>query len=333
MTENEAIVQPTRPSLVAPLSASLFQQPWWLEAAGGPALEWTRCLRDGRVVGALAFVRHREWGFVTLDMPPYTRTLGPILDLPESKRARRLRNAEDIVGELIRGLPAHDRFQCMLDPQDDTTFALALAGCSVGQNFTFRTQPGWVAEEQWMELHGKTRNLIRTAGSRLAVAWDGSIDDVIALSAVERGSDSRSDAAVLHRIADAALARGQMCTLVARDRESRIVAAATLVWDDRVVYYWQSARDIRQPVPGANSLLIWESLLFAQRKQLVFDIDGYHSATAARFVASFNLDHVVRASVVHMSRRGRVAQAFGRLLGRGTGFGVQPIAETLSGSE
>ena len=298
-----------------------------MEAAAGPALEWTVSTRDGRTVGALAFVRQREWGLTTLDMPPYTRTLGPILRLPESKRVQRLRNTQEIVSELIGKLPEHDRFQCVLDPDDETAFPLALAGCSLGQNFTFRMPALWNPDEQWMELHQKTRNLIRTAKSKLAVDCNGTIDDVIALSHLERGSKSRSDATVLHRIAEAALARRQMCTLVARNDAGKPVAAATLVGDDRVLYYWQSSRDLRESVAGANSVLIWESMLFAQRRGLTFDIDGYHSITAARFVAKFSLETRVRASVVHMSRRGRMAQALGRLVGRGTGFGVQPISD------
>ncbi len=306
-------------------SRSIFQQTWWLEAAGGPSLEWARVSWDGRVIASLAFVRHRNWQFTTLEMPPYTRTLGPILALPPSKRARRLRNTHLAVRELIQALPQHDRYQCMLDPDDESAFPLALSGCSVGQNFTFRTERGWDAGEQWTELDQKTRNLIRTGGGRLHIDHTGSIDDVIALSYLERGRKDRSDAVTLHRIAEAALGRGQMATLIARDDAARPVAAATLVWDDRLLYYWQSGRDVTMPVPGANSVLIWESMRLAQSKGLIFDIDGYHSLSAARFVAKFNMQVRVRASVVHMSRRGRVLQAAGRLLGRGTGFGVQPI--------
>ena len=329
LTENDAHQPVLRPE-AAEISqcVPLFQQPWWLEAAGGSSLEWARVLWDGRVVASLAFVRQRTMGFTTLDMPPYTRTLGPMLALPSSKRARRLRNTHQAIRELIAALPQHDRYQCVLDPDDETAFALALSGCSVGQNFTFRMPAVWSPEQQWLELDQKTRNLIRTAHTRLTVDANEAMDDVIALSQLERGRRDRSDGAVLRRIAAAAQAHGQMRTLVARDEAARVIAAATLVWDDRVLYYWQSSRDTAASVPGANSLLIWEAMVLAASKGLVFDIDGYHSVNAARFVAKFNMETRVRASVVHMSRRGRVAQALGRLVGRGTGFGVQPISDT-----
>ena len=328
-TENDVSQTVLRPQdMESSRCVSLFQQTWWLEAAGGSALEWARVCWDGATVASLAFVRQKTMGFTTLDMPPYTRTLGPVLALPPSKRARRLRNTHLVVRELITALPRHDRYQCVLDPDDDTAFALALSGCSVGQNFTFRMPEIWSPEQQWLELDQKTRNLIRTAQGKLSVDSAVSIDEVIALSHLERGRKDRSDEVVLHRIADAALARGKMRTLAARDAGGRVAAAATLVWDDRVLYYWQSSRNLSVPVPGANSLLIWEAMLLAAAKGLIFDIDGYHSVNAARFVAKFNMETRVRASVVHMSRRGRVAQALGRLLGRGTGFGVQPISES-----
>ena len=309
---------------------SIFQQPWWVEAAAGPALERAEVRWSGQVVASLPFIRVKRFGFTLLEMPPYTRTLGPILALPESKPARRLRNMHDAIRELIEGLPPHDRYQAMLGPNDPTAFSLALSGCSLGQNFTFRMPAAWDADRHWSEMDQKTRNLIRTAGKELEVQRTGGFEAVLELSEQERGPKDRSDFSTLRRLAEAAAARGQIATLTAHHRGGKIAAAAAVIWDRQVLYFWQSIRDSSVQRSGANSLLVWEAMLLALKKGLLFDVDGYHSLPAARFVSRFGMEPAVRTSVLHLSKRGRMVQAAGRLIGRGGGFGVQPIADPLA---
>ena len=307
---------------------SIFQEAWWVEAAAGAALEWAEVRWGGQVVASLPFIRERKFGFLLLEMPPYTRTMGPILLLPESKPARRLRNMHDAIRDLIGALPRHDRYQAMLGPEDPTAFSLALGGCSLGQNFTFRMPAVWDVDRHWAEMDQKTRNLIRTAGKALEMRQDAGLEAVLELSERERGPKDRSDFSTLRRLAEAASRRGQMATLTAHGESGQAVAAATVIWDQRVMYFWQSIRDSSVQRSGANSLLVWEAMQMAQRKGLIFDIDGYHSLPAARFVSRFGMEPKVRTSVLHLSRRGRMVQAAGRLIGRGSGFGVQPLADS-----
>ena len=235
----------------------------------------------------------------------------------------------DAIAQLIAALPPHDRYQATLGPEDPSAFSLALSGCSLGQNFTFRMPAVWNDDQHWMLLDQKTRNLIRTAGKELHIGRAYDMESVIELSSKERGSKDRTDVTTLRRLAEATCAREQMVTLEARLNGGPVIAAATLIWDNRVLYFWQSSRDVTVQRSGANSLLVWEAMLFARSRGLIFDVDGYHSLTAARFVGRFGMQTSTRTSVLHLSKRGRVVQAAGRLLGRGTGFGVQPIVETF----
>ncbi len=308
---------------------SIFQETWWVEAAAGRSLERAEVRWGDLLVASLPFIRERSMGFTLLEMPPYTRTLGPILCLPESKPARRLRNMHDAIRDLIAAMPKHDRYQAMLGPEDPTAFSLALSGCSLGQNFTFRMPAMWDADRHWGEMDQKTRNLIRTAGKELWVRTDADFEALLQLSERERGPKDRSDFSTLRRLAEATAVRGQIATLTAHAESGRVVAAAAVIWDQRVMYFWQSIRDSSVPRSGANSLLVWEAMQMARRKGLIFDIDGYHSLSAARFVSRFGMEPKVRTSVLHLSRRGRMVQAAGRLVGRGGGFGVQPLAQVM----
>jgi len=200
---------------------------------------------------------------------------------------------------------------------------MSLAGCTIGENFTFRSSPDSSLEEKWKGLDPKTRNLIRTAGDRLSITPNGSIEDVIELSRQHRQDSYQNDDNALRRIALAASAACQAVTLAARDTSGRCAGAATLVWDSAVLYYWQASID--RSISGCSNLLVWESMKFAHAMGRVFDLDGFHSESSARFTASFGFPAVARPTVIHLSQRGRYLQAAGRLLGRGQSIGVPPL--------
>ena len=269
----------------------IFQQPWWLTAAAGQKLETAEVVWSGQQVARIAFVRERRLGITRLEMPPYTRTLGPDLQLPPSGPAKHERNHHRAIGELLRALPLHDRYQTTLAPDDPSAFPLLLSGCSLGQNFTFRSPSLWNLERHWTALDQKTRNLIRSASKELAVMQNGSIEDLINLSLSERGPQSRVDRDSLRRLAVAAETRGQMITITAQESACIPAAVATLVWDDEVLYFWQSARDRASTRSGAVALLIWEAMGMAHRKGLIFDMTDITRPHPRASSAASRCDH------------------------------------------
>jgi Acetyltransferase (GNAT) domain len=287
----------------------IFHQSWWLNASGGDALEQVTTTWDGKVVGSLAFVRRRKFGFRVLNMPPYCHTQGPMLSLPAAKSAKTARNLRRVVKELMDQLPAHDRLHLILDPADKSAFAFAMAGCSVHQDFTFRLDANQNLDDHWENLDQKTRNLVRTAGKALQVRQNANLEGFLAMCEKERGGKNTHDMAALRRMGTAVLTRGQGMILTAEDARGRAAASAFLVWDDALVYYWQSSRDPETTLPGANNLLVWESMKFALENGRTFDMDGYGSPGAARFGAKFSMEPIVRASIVHMSKFGSVMRA------------------------
>jgi hypothetical protein len=242
-------------------------------------------------------------------MPPYCHTQGPVLDLPPSKAAKTARNLRRVANELMEQLPPHDRFHLILDPADKSAFAFAMAGCSVHQDFTFRLDAKQNLDVHWEHLDQKTRNLVRTAGKSLQVRQNSDLDGFLAMCDKERAGENTHNMAALRRMGTIALARGQGVILTADDERGRPAASAFLVWDDALVYYWQSTRDPETTLPGANNLLVWESMKFALQNDRTFDMDGYGSPGAARFGAKFSMEPIVRASVVHMSKLGSVMRA------------------------
>lgn len=309
------------------VAAGLFQQEWWLRASGGDDLRCASVLWDGKAVASVYFVCLRAFGFKLLRQPPYTRTHGPILQLPPSSAATYSRNLRRAVQELVDELPPHERFELLLDPDDPCVLPFALAGCSVEQEFTFRLPALTGVEAQRSLLDPKTRNLIKSASQRLHVLQAIDFEAFLELSARELAGESRQNLRALRAIAAAALRRGQLMVLSAHDDADHAVAMVVLVWDAEMLFLWQSARDPARPVPGANSLLVWEAMQFAIARGLNFDMDGYHSRSAALFAMKFGLVPVARPTVIHMTPWGAFAKNVALALGRRPGRGqkVQPI--------
>jgi Acetyltransferase (GNAT) domain len=303
------------PRLAAPVTLAengdgpIFHQLWWQQASAGNELEQVSSTWDGRVVGQLSFIRRSKFGFRVLNMPPYSHTQGPVLNLPPSKPAKAARNLRRVVKELVDQLPMHDRLHLILDPADKSAFAFAMAGCSVHQDFTFRLEAGTNLEEHWEQMDQKTRNLIRTAGKTLQIRQNSDIDAFLTMCDKERGVSNTHNISALSRLGQAVLDRGQGVILTADDERGRPTASAFLVWDDKLLYYWQSSRDPQTTLPGANNLLVWESMKLALQNGRTFDMDGYGSPGAARFGAKFSMEPMVRASIVHMSKFGSVMRA------------------------
>lgn len=291
------------------MAAGLFQQDWWLQASGGKDLERVEVKWDGEVVAALCFVRKRFCGMRVIKLPPYTRTHGPMLSLPVSKPAKHTQNLHRAVRCLIENLPKHDRFHLLLDPEDPTAFPFAMAGCLIEQAFTFRLPAHTDLDQYWENLHQKTRNLIRSAAKKLVVHASSDTEILLDMSAREhhpKRNIHNFDA--MRRIARESSTRGQSTVLLVKDDDGKVVASTLLVWDDAILYFWQSSRDPHTVVPGANSLLVWEAIKFALNKNLTFDFDGSHSHGAAQFAVKFGIDAVARPSVIHMSTMGMIAQ-------------------------
>ena len=288
---------------------TLFQQDWWLEAASLGRFETVEVRWDAIIVALLSYMPRKRLGFFSdLSMPPFTRTLGPILTLPPSSPTTRMMNMRRVVGELVAKLPPHDRFHQLLDPCDPTAFGFALAGCAVGQNFTFRIPPDARTKFLFAAINSATRRLIKAGSKKFALELHCDLDQFLRVASSDRlpngQRNSFQDFGPLQSLFEACIARNQTMILTVVDQSGVDLASVILVWGSGILYYWLPQRDRERSSGGANAFLLWKSVEFALGKSLTFDFDGYASLGAARFLSSFGIPHMVRPSVVHRSLRG-----------------------------
>ena len=279
--------------------ATLFHEDWWLSAATRGQYDRVTVLRDGVVVASMAFMLRKRLALRFLTMPPYCRTLGPLLANTPTKPSNKLSAQVELLRSLLAKLPKHDRFEMILPPESG--LALAFVACSymVTHTFTF-TWDGTPSAEVLLEsMQQGTRRKILISAEKLHSERHLDVDRFIRMSVVEHGKYLRNqnDFETIKEIFQACVERKQGMVLSAVNKEGKDVAVSVLVWGRGVLYNWLAARHPEEAGPGANSFLVWEAMQIAREKGLIYDSDGVYAPYAAVFYSRFGLTPKVRPTV------------------------------------
>ena len=281
---------------------TIFHDDWWLDIAAQGRLQRVQ-VNTGQASASLAFVAARYRGFRHLDIPPYTRVLGPAITLPASKPFGRGRNIRHLVRLLVEQLPPYDLYHnIVLD--NDVAVAFSWLGFTATQRYTFVLPANASLDRCWSDMNQKTRNTIRSAAKQVEVVASHNLAAFMDLSRKERPARAnRNNFPLIEQLFEAAAARGQATVLAAVDTRGHPVAAAILIWGYGTAYFWLSARDRVGAIGGANALVLWRSFELANRMGFTFDLDGYFSVASAEFLAGFGLPPTVRIEISRLSQR------------------------------
>src|ERR1700733_332810 len=217
--------------------ATLFHEDWWLNAATGGRWDIVTVERDGVVAASMPFVLRNRFALRFLTMPPYTRTLGPLLANLPTKPSKRLSAQVELLQTLLAKVPRHDRFEMRLSPESDLPLAFVACSYVVTNTFTF-TWDGKVAADQLLrEMQPLTRRKILGNAKRLHAERHTDIDRFVRMSVLEHGLfTNNNDFEVVRNIFQACLERKQAMVLSAVNESGEDVAVSVLVWGRGVLY-------------------------------------------------------------------------------------------------
>jgi hypothetical protein len=290
---------------------SIFSEDWWLDAAVPGAWRRIEVYWDRSLVASMAVHFRRRYGLRVIEQPPLTRSLTPILDLPDAKPAHALQNRLKALTQLLEQLPPHDRFEANLEPDSLLTLPFALLGYGIAQTYTFRADPSAPGFSISGGMHQKARNTVSKAARNYAVERTGDITRFLKIHHRQRARESLLDEPTVCRLFEAAAARGRACVLVATDANMVDVGACSLIWDHQTLYYWLSTRD--PAATGVNSLLIVKAVELAAELGKLFDLDGFASKDSGAFLARFGLNAFVRPFVNKSGRLWKAMNAISAL--------------------
>lgn len=304
---------------------SVFAEAWWLDAATGSLDGWqANLLRgdDGAVRAAWPMpVRHERAGTVATGAA-YTPFLGPLLPDREPGVARVSADV-DLLEQLATELAGHAHVEAACMPELDYWTPLSWHGFEQTTRTTWRVTAGATRDEVRAGMRKGTRSTLSAAERDELVVSPGTIEELLeACAATFERQDGANvpNAAVLGRVARAALQHERGEILTVRTPIGELASAGLFVWDDRFTWNLANGRVAHSTVTGAPTLLLWHAIGAALDRGTGFDFEGSMLQPVERFVRGFGGEpvsySVVRRSspewtkVVARKRRAK------RLLGR-----------------
>lgn len=294
---------------------SIFDQPWWLDAAAPGAWDEVTVERDGQVVGRLPFVTRRRLGLTSLVQPPLTASLGPWISDHSAKEPGRLEHQKKVLAALIDALPSFDVFDQNVSPSVRNWLPFHWAGFDVTPRVTYRLDDLSDLDAVFSGFEADVRAQIRKAGAALEVRADASPDAFLGLnrSTLEtKGVVAGYDDGLVRRIDAACVEHGVRAILLAEDAAGRVHAGVYIVWDDRTAYYLMGGRAAEHE-RGATSLLLWHAIRHAAGVTAAFDFEGSMVESLERYFRAFGASQV---PYVHVRKESRRASAIRRALRR-----------------
>ncbi|MCC7428259.1 MAG: GNAT family N-acetyltransferase [Alphaproteobacteria bacterium] len=295
---------------------SIFQQPWWLEAAAPGAWGAATIAREGRIVARLPFRIARRRGLRLLDLPPFTPALGPWVAHASPKYAARLAEENELIGALVEALPPHDLFRLRMPPGLTNWLPFHWRGFRAETFYTYRIEDLSDPAAILAGMSQHRRRAIRQAEKSLSVRDDLGIDAFAAIyrrTFARQGRTPKGAAEALARLDAAVAAHGERRILFATDTAGAVQAAAYLLFDRPagIGYYLLGGSDDRVREGGAASLVLWRAIeASAAAGMRIFDFEGSMVPGIEEFFRRFGARQTPYFMLRHLnSRRARLAAA------------------------
>jgi hypothetical protein len=269
---------------------SIFEQPWWLEAAAPGSWGESIVMRGNEVFARLPYVLRTRLGVRVLTQPALTPTLGPWIRETPGKYAKQLENEKDLMSTLIEQLPPFDVFRQSFSPAVTNWLPFYWAGFQATTRYTYRIPDLSDIDAVWDDFAPNVRRHIRKAEKELSLRTDLGVEVLLELNRQifeRQGLAVPFAADLLRRLDRACAARDARTTLFAVDARERIHAAAFVVHDTEVSYLLTSGVDTELRSSGAQSFLVWEAIRQAAARSRSFDFAGSMIESVERFNRAF----------------------------------------------
>lgn len=285
---------------VIPHTHSMFEQPWWLDAAAPNQWDAVEIDEGGKVVARLPFVVKRKYGLRVLGQPSLTQTLGPWIDYTSDAPAKRAARENDLYKRLISKLPKFDLFRQNFHANVTNWSPFYWRGFKQSTRYSYAIEDLTNMDQAFSAVSSTTRNNIRRASKIITVMASDDVSEVLAMSEKtfrRQGLPLPYTREHLERLDDAAKQHGVRKALYGIDEHERIHSAAYIVGDSRRVYMLVTGADPDLQQSWSGSLVQWECVRAASGLTKVFDFEGSMIEPIAEFYRKFGGKPIPYSSV------------------------------------
>lgn len=272
-------------------SIPIFSRDWWLDTVCGKA-NWDVLLAEekDKVIAAFPFYKR---GRQVISMPPYTQTMGlwfaPVSE--DTKYVSALSARQRICLQFIKELDKYPIFLQNFHHGITDWLPFYWYGYRQTTRYTYILHGIRKVDRLWEQMAASMRRNIVKARERyqIKVRPDIPIEDFIKSYTLtfsrQGGKPDHIDTLV--RLIEICIQRNQGRLWGGYDAEGRLHAAAFVVWQESSAYYLAGGSDPSLRGSGAQSLVLWNTLLASSAYTDTFDFEGSMLQGVERFFHEF----------------------------------------------
>lgn len=256
---------------------SIFQQPWWLEAASPGKWDEIVIKDDEGIVARLPYVKKDKFGLTILSKPQLTPILGPWIKTLDDKPSKCLSQQKEIMTALINKLPDYDYFCQDFHYSITNWLPFYWKGFEQTTLYTYVIEDLRNLEQIFDNFSRAKKKNIKRAEKALKVHFDLSAREFYQnhkITLQKQGLKISYSFNLFERLYHAVYKHKSGKTIYAVDEKNNLHSALFVVWDKDSAYNLISTIDPDFRISGSASLLIREILIYLLGKTRQFDFEG-----------------------------------------------------------
>ncbi len=265
--------------------SALFLQKWWWDITARD--QWKYINTAGVLASELRWPIYelRLGGFKLATLPVLTMYSGPIgAELMDDS------DLQKCLSPLLDKFETYPSFKQFLYPHFPLVQLFRDRGYVVTRRRTYQIDTRPPEDEIFAGIKKKRRNCVRRGLRGYTIKDNQHIDDQIKIvfSTLKRkGVKPSYNQTLLKKLIGAAIERDQGRIMTAITEDGAVAASIFLVWDETAMYYLLGGYTELDTSSFATSSLLWNAILLAKAKGLIFDFEGSMVETIASYFRSF----------------------------------------------
>lgn len=279
---------------------SVFEQPWFLNVVAKGKWIDLKVEENGQIIARWPICYNGRKIF----MPIQTQTLGPWIksDLKHSK-------LKSVINELVNQFPKAKSTEIMLDPSLEYFLPFRWLGYEIRPRITYRINNLDDLEKVKSNFDKTVKKNIKSASNKTQIVEETDTTNLYNLICETFQVQNRScpfSKEFVDNLCNAAFEHNAGKILTAIDEDNNVHASAFFIFDEKNCYYLLAGSSAKYRSSGAQTLVIWHGIQFAQAVSKCFDFEGSMIEGIENFVRRFGGERTLYFQITKKSFLGNV---------------------------
>lgn len=271
----------------------VFSKDWWLDSVCGEE-GWEVLLieKGGDIVASMPYQIKKKRGFLFIEMPILTQTLGPYIKYPMGQSYyKKLSFEKGIMCEFEERLPKADFFSQMFHYKITNWLPFFWRGYSQTTRYTYIIEN--ISYKSLDSLFSSSRKRRVKKAKKIGVTiFDNKYNDIdkfyqlVEMTFQRQGMKTPYSKDIVEKIYKNGLEKDSVKIFYA-EYQNEIIACNLIVYDKNTVYYLIGGIDPNYKDLGAMDLIQYESIKYALEEGKSFDFEGSMIESVEHYFRSF----------------------------------------------